>query len=48
LHSVVRWKNNFAPEYKRPEEPCDPFALDVYLLGDTIKAHFLTVRFGIV
>lgn len=41
---VVRWKNNFAPEYKRPEIPCDQFALDVYLLGDVIRSQFLSVR----
>jgi hypothetical protein len=46
LDYVVRWKNHFAPEYKRPEHPCDPFALDVYLLGTMIKTHFLMVSTG--
>lgn len=40
----LRWKNNFAPEFRRPEKKCDPFKLDVYLLGVEISRQFLEVR----
>lgn len=38
------WKNNFAPEFRRPEKKCDPFKVDVYLLGVEISRQFLKVR----
>ena len=37
------WKNNFAPEFMRPEKKCDPFKVDVYLLGAEISRQFLEV-----
>jgi hypothetical protein len=40
----LRWKNNFAPEFARPEKKCDPFKVDVYLLGVEISRKFLEVR----
>lgn len=40
----LRWKNNFAPEFMRPEKKCDPFKTDVYLLGVEISRQFLEVR----
>lgn len=38
------WGNNFAPEFKRPEKKCNPFKVDVYLLGVEISRRFLEVR----
>jgi len=38
------WKENFAPEFMRPEKKCDPFKVDVYLLGAQISRQFLEVR----
>ena len=40
----LRWKNNFAPEFTRPEKKCDPFKVDIYLLGVEISRKFLEVR----
>ena len=40
----LRWGNNFAPEFRRPEKKCDPFKVDVYLLGVEISRRFLEVR----
>lgn len=40
----LRCKNNFAPEFMRPEKKCDPFKTDVYLLGVEISRRFLQVR----
>jgi hypothetical protein len=40
----LRWKNNFAPEFRTPEKKCDPFKVDVYLLGMEISRRFLEVR----
>ena len=40
----LRWGNNFAPEFKRPEKKCNPFKVDVYLLGVEISRRFLEVR----
>jgi hypothetical protein len=40
----LRWGNNFAPEFRRPEKKCDPFKLDIYLLGVVISRRFLEVR----
>ena len=40
----LRWKNNFAPEFKTPEKKCDPFKVDVFLLGVEISRRFLEVR----
>ena len=40
----LRWKNNFAPEFTRPEKKCDPFKVDIYLLGAEISRKFLEVR----
>ena len=37
------WKNNFAPEFMRPEKKCNPFKLDVYLLGEAISREILEV-----
>ena len=39
----LRWKNNFAPEFMRPEKKCNPFKVDVYLLGVEISRKFLEV-----
>ena len=38
------WKKNFAPEFMTPEKKCDPFKVDVYLLGVEISRGFLEVR----
>ena len=38
------WKN-FAPEFRRPEKKCDPFKVDVYLLGAEISRQFLEVGY---
>ena len=38
------WKNNFAPEFKMPEKKCDPFKVDVFLLGAEISRQFVEVR----
>lgn len=40
----LRWKNNFAPEFRTPEKKCDPFKVDVFLLGVEISRRFLEVR----
>ena len=40
----LRWKNNFAPEFMTPEKKCDPFKVDVFLLGTEISRRFLEVR----
>ena len=40
----LRWKDNFAPEFMRPEKKCDPFKVDIYLLGTEISRQFLQVR----
>jgi len=37
------WGNNFAPEFRRPEKKCNPFKVDVYLLGVEISRRFLEV-----
>ena len=37
-------RNNFAPEFKTPENKCDPFKVDVYPLGDEIFRCFFQVR----
>jgi hypothetical protein len=38
------WKNNFAPEFTTPEKKCDPFKIDVFLLGAEISRRFFEVR----
>jgi hypothetical protein len=42
----LRWKNNFAPEFTMPEKKCDPFKVDVFLLGAEISRRFMEVRDG--
>jgi hypothetical protein len=32
------------PELQRPDELCDPFAVDVYFLGNVMREAFLMVR----
>lgn len=44
LDYPLRWKNNFAPEFRTPERKCDPFKVDVFLLGVEISRRFLEVR----
>ena len=39
----LRWKNNFAPEFMTPERKCDPFKVDIFLLGAEISKRFLEV-----
>lgn len=31
------------PEYRKPTEPCDSYALDIYLLGNVIRQDVMTV-----
>lgn len=38
------WGDNFAPEFTTPERKCDPFKVDIYLLGVEISRRFLDVR----
>lgn len=40
----LRWKTHFAPEFKTPERRCDPFKVDIFLLGVEISRRFLKVR----
>jgi serine/threonine protein kinase len=40
----LRWKDNFAPEFMTPERKCDPFKVDIFLLGVEISRRFLEVR----
>jgi hypothetical protein len=32
------------PEFKAIDTPCDPFPVDVYCLGNSIRQYFLEVR----
>jgi hypothetical protein len=32
------------PEHEDPLKPCDPFATDVYLIGNLVRQNFIEVR----
>lgn len=44
LEDIIVGADRTAPEHKNLSEACDPFATDVYYLGNALRTGFLAVR----